>query len=135
MIESSTEYVSYIKDGRKLIQIGNGTSKKAINKTVTDYISEYECDEGDKFIIIYYDFSYKVNGVYGPMFMACEIRTVNDKGKISVKDIRTNAIHYTVNELKNRGFMRGDYKRLFNKLNTGTIESGLKKVYTAKHLD
>ena len=31
--------------------------------------------------------------------------------------------------------MRGDYKRLFNKLNTGTIESGLKKVYTAKHLD
>jgi hypothetical protein len=79
MIDKESQYISYVKDGRKLIPIGNGVSKKEINKTVTDYIDKYGYNEGDKFIIIYYSFIYK-NFIYGPMFMGCEIRVINDKG-------------------------------------------------------
>jgi hypothetical protein len=56
------------------------------------------------------------------------IKAVNCK--LSHKDSKSNAIHYTVSELKNRGFKRGDYKRFYNRLNNGTLESGLKYIYS-----
>jgi hypothetical protein len=135
MKETETQFIAYIKDGRKLVSIGNSINKKGINKKITDYIDKYGYNEGDKFIVVFYSFTYTIDGPYGPMFMACEIRIINAKGKFLMKDFKSNAIHYTVSELKKRGFKRGDYKRLFNKLNNGTINSELKTVYTAKHLD
>lgn len=69
------------------------------------------------------------------MFMTCIIKTANDKGNLTRKDTLIRSIYYTVNELKNRGYKTTDYKKLYNKLNKKIIESGLKKVYTAKHLD
>jgi hypothetical protein len=134
MNENESRLVAYIKDGRKLVSIGNALTRKEINTIITNYMNKKGYDEGDKFIIISYGFTY-VNYLHGPMFMACEIRVLNDKGKVSMKNTKTSAIYYTVSDLKNRGFKRGDYKRLFNKLNNGIIESGLKKKYTAIHLD
>ena len=94
----------------------------------------YEVNEGDIFVIVYYGFTYK-NYLYGPLIMACEIKIINEKGKISRNNYKVSAIYYLTSELKNRGFKIGDYKRLFNKLHSGQIESGLKKWYSAKYLD
>ena len=66
--------------------------------------------------------------------MGCEIRPILN-GKIFKAKIKAGGIHYTPNELEKRGFKHNDYKRLFNKLNSGKIESSLRKHYTAKDLD
>ena len=134
MKANGTVFTSYYKDGRKLVKLGTGKTKKEVNKTIDDYINEYEVDEGDVFIVVYYIFAYK-NYIHGPILMTCEIKKINSRKKISKSNIIVNGIHYLTSELKTRGFKIGDYKRLFNKLYSGKIESGLKKWYSAKHLD
>jgi hypothetical protein len=42
--------------------------------------------------------------------MTCIIKTANDKGNLSRKDTLVSSIHYTINELKNRGYKKCDYK-------------------------
>ena len=134
MDDNETRFVSYIKGDGKLIKIGSGANKKEVNQTVIDYINEYVVEEGDIFVIIYYSFHYG-KFLRGPLIMTCEIKPINDKGKISKRDTLVNGIHYLESELCNRGWKSNDYKKLFNKLYTGKIESGLKRLYTARHLD
>jgi hypothetical protein len=134
MKDKGTVFTAYRKDGRKLVKIGTGKTKKEVNKVLETYVDEYEVDKKDVFIIIYYGFTYK-GFFHGPLIMTCEIKTITDKGKISKVKYKVNGIHYLVKELKVRGFKIGDYKRLFNKLNSGEIESGFKKWYSAKDLD
>ena len=133
MKENKIQYTSYLKDGNKLIKLGQSSTKKEAITIINKYINEYEVDEGDKFITISYAFN-TGKFLHGPITMTCEIKPINSKGKISIKDTKTNIIHYLPSELKKRGFKTGDYKRFFNKLNSGKIESNMKKLYTAKHL-
>ena len=134
MDDNETLLVSYIKDGAKLVKIGSDTTKSGINKTITNYIDEYEVNEDDVFIVIYYTFHYN-KYLHGPLIMTCEIKPINEKGKISKRDSLVGNIHYLESELINRKWKSNDYKKLFNKLYTGKIESGLKRLYTARHLD
>jgi hypothetical protein len=134
MKENKMQYISYIKEGNKLVKLGSSSTKKQANQEITKYMDEYEVDEGDKFITISIVFN-TGKFLYGPLSMTCEIKPINDKGKISIKNTKVNIIRYLVPELKKRGYKKGDYKRLFNKLNNGKIESGLHKRYTAKDLD
>jgi len=97
-------------------------------------MDEYEVEEGDVFVIIHYAF--QINKyLHGPLGMTCEIKPINDKGKISKKDILVCSIKYLPEELQTRKWKSNDYKKLFNKLYTGKIESGMKRLYTARHLD
>jgi hypothetical protein len=134
MDDNESRFTSYIKSGAKLVKIGSGTSKREVNQTVTDYMDEYEVEEGDVFVIIHYGFFYRVF-LHGPLIMTCEIKPINDKGKISKKDMLVTNIHYLEDELKTRKWKSNDYKKLFNKLYTNKLKSGAKFLYTAQHLD
>jgi len=134
MDDNESRFTSYIKSGAKLVKIGSGTSKREVNQTVTDYMDEYEVEEGDVFVIIYYMFHFG-SYLHGPVIMTCEIKTINDKGKITRKESKASILHYLTEELQTRKWKSNDYKKLFNKSYTGKIGNGLKELYTARHLD
>mgnify|MGYP004003036123 CR=1 FL=1 len=134
MKENNSLFVIYEVYGRKLSKIGSSNSKRDSNKILATYLEEYEVDEGDTFLIVSYGFNFK-SFLHGPMIMGCKIIPVRATGKIIKSQIKLSAIHYLPKELKTRGFKIGDYRRLYNGLKSGIIESGIKKWYSAKHLD
>ena len=67
--------------------------------------------------------------------MVCEVYPINEKGKYSKKDGYVGSVIYTESELETRGYKKNDYKILIKKTLNKSIESGLKKIYTATHLD
>jgi len=134
LTQKESMYVVYGVYGRKISKIGSSNSRRESNKILSAYLDEYEVDDGDVFLLVYYGFNMK-KFLHGPMIMGCEIIPVKATGKISRTKIKVGAIHYLPKELCKRGFKLGDYRRLDNKLKSGEIESGMKTWYSAKHLD
>jgi len=134
-IQDENKYQCYKKVGSKLILFGNSNTKTEINQIVQDNLQDLIKEEIDKVIIIFYGITMK-GFLHGPLSMVCEIHPINEKGKLSKKDEFGSIIHYTESELETRGIKsKTDFKILVKKLLNGSIESGLKKKYTAKHLD
>lgn len=123
-IKNNNKYQAYIKEGSKLIPIGNDNTMSKI-KTLLDN----NLPNSGKVIIVYYTFIMK-NYSYGPLSLVCEIYSINEKGKLSKKDVKSAGIYYTEKELEERGFKKNDYNLVAKKLLKGTIESGIKTKYT-----
>ena len=123
----------YLKQGRKLIKLFSENK----HKVTMSKIKEHRKTNGNsdtKYIVISYGF-YHNKFLHGPMVMTIELLYLDDKLRIMSNKSSSSAVHYTVNELKNRGFKTGDYKRLYNKVNNGVFNSGMKVVYYASDLD
>ena len=133
--ENENKYQAYKLSGSKLVLLSQANTKSEINKNITDLLDDLFIEKIKQIIIIYYMFSSKSDKVFGVLSMTCEIIPINEKGKLSKKNILVSSIHYTEKELEERGLKKGDYKILISKLLNGEIDSEIKKIYTAKNLD
>ena len=131
---NENKYQAYKKQGSKLILFGHANTKTDINQILSDNLDELVEDEIKIVVIIFYNITMK-GFLYGPLSMVCEVHPINDKGKFSKKDGYVGSVIYTESELESRGLKKNDYKILVKKTLNKTIEAGLKKTYTAKHLD
>lgn len=134
MTNKNERITMYYKEGTKLVKILSDNSAKQIETKFKQYVKDNGYEEEDMYIRISHGFDIK-NYTHGPVYTNCEILYLNNKGKVNMKKSKFTSVFYTLSELKNRKFKIGDYKRLFNRLNKGTLESGFNKIYTAKHLD
>lgn len=131
---NENKYQAYKKKGSKLILFATAKTKTEINQLLVDHLDELIDDEIKSVFVIYYTIT--MSGfLYGPLSMVCELHPINEKGKYSKKDAHSCTIYYTESELENRGLKKNDYKIFIKKLLNKSIEYGLKKKYTAKHLD
>ena len=133
--ENENKYQTYKISGTKLVLISQANTKSEINKNISELLDDLVKKNMEQVIIIYYSISLKSDKVFGVLSMTCEIIPINEKGKLSKKNILVSSIHYTVKELEERGLKKNDYKILVSKLLNGEIDSEIKKIYTAKHLD
>ena len=125
--------VIYKKKGTKLVKVFSGNKTKEVSKLLKEHIKQgYK--EGDRFLRITYAF-YISEWLYGPLSMTGELLYIDEDGDVDDEKSKVTVIHYTLQEIESRGFKTGDYKKLYNRLNNGTLESGMKKIYNAKHLD
>ena len=134
-IENENKYQAYKISGSKLVLISHANTKTEINKNILELLDDLVKKKTEHIIIIYYIVSLKSDKVFGVLSMTCEIIPITEKGKLSKKNILVSSIHYTEKELENRGLKKNDYKILVNKLLNGEINSEIKKIYTAIHLD
>ena len=134
LTQKESLYVVYGVYGRRITKIGSSNNRRKSNQILSDYLEEYEVDDGDIFLLVYYGFNMK-KFLHGPMIMGCEIIPVKSTGKISRSKISVGAIHYLPKELCDRGFKLGDYRRLYKKIKSGEIKTGMKTWYSAIHLD
>jgi hypothetical protein len=133
--ENENKYQAYKLSGSKLVLISHSNTKSEINKNILELLEELVKKDTTQIIIIYYIVSLKSDKVFGSLSMTCEIIPINEKGKLSKKNILVSSIHYTEKELEERGLKKNDYKLLVSKLLNGEIDSEIKKIYTAGHLD
>lgn len=131
---NENKYQAYKKKGSKLILFAQSKTKSDINKLLSDNLDDLVDEEIKLVFVIFYNITMK-GFLHGPLSMVCEVHPINEKNKFSKKDEYTGSVVYTESELESRGFKKNDYKILVKKTLNKTIESGLKKTYTAKHLD
>jgi hypothetical protein len=134
-IENENKYQAYKKSGSKLTLLSQANTKADIHQNILELMDELVKEQIEQIIIIYYIISLKSDKVFGVLSMTCEIININEKGKLSKKNILVSSIHYTEKEMEERGLKKGDYKILVKKLLNGEINSEIKKIYTAKNLD
>ena len=134
-VENENKYQAYKLSGSKLVLLSQANTKYEINKNISDMLDDLVKDNVQQIIIIYYMISLKSDKVFGVLSLTCEIIPITEKGKLSKKNILVSSIHYTEKEFEERGLKKGDYKILISKLLNGEIDSEIKKIYTAKHLD
>ena len=127
--------VVYSIYGNRIIKIGSHNTNRGAMEVLKEYLNEYEVEENDQFLIISHAFSTNGKFLHGPMILSCTVISVRKNGNIIRSSITTGIVHYLPKELKNRGFLKGDYRRLYKKIKSEEIEPGMKKWYSAKHLD
>ena len=120
--------------GRRICKIGSSNSQPGAMLIIKNYLNEYEVKDDDIFLIINHAFSLN-KFLHGPFILSCAIVPVKSSGKINTPKIKSGEVHYLPKELKTRGFKKGDYRRLYKKIKSGEIQTGVKKWYSAKHLD
>ena len=131
---NENKYQAYKKKGSKLNLFANSKTKTEINQLIIDNLDDLVKDEIKLVFIIFYNITMK-GFLYGPLSIVCEVYPINENGKYSKKESHAGSVVYTESELESRGLKKNDYKILIKKLLNKSIEYGLKKKYTAKHLD
>jgi hypothetical protein len=132
---ADNKYQAYMIKGSKIELLGVSKTKTELSKLIDDNLEDIIEKKGKYIAIILYNI-YLKNFETGPLAIDCVIKTIVD-GKISKKEsnIKTNAIHFTENELEEYKLKKGDYKLLIKGLLDGSIESNPFKIYTRTDFD
>jgi hypothetical protein len=136
---AETKYQGFIIKGSKIELLGTASTTSGIKQIIEEYLEGLDDIESKKTLhiaTILYNIRL-TKFVDGPLSVKCTIQPIIQGSKLSTrpKDIKSNTVHWTEDELESYKLKKGDYKLIIQGLLNGSIESNPYKTYTREDLE